>query len=373
MKILMVCWYYPPWIGGVEVAASAWARAMDASGHSVRVLTSTSAEYRERVGPEVVPLKALAPDPSGYEPVAQCVFSVGEQLDIFRPDLIVGHQLTYPLAPAKSAALFALFAQRRIPVIDVAHNAHLRDPNASRMLLSSRLRGIVCVSAYVRDRIRNLGWSGPAPIVPNSVNTALFRPSPMRRSRTRRMLRLPFDAPVAFFPSRLLDIDGRLSSAKAAPDALAAFAYARRLSPSMLLLLAQPVGPVLRNLSEFGSLRGAVRSPTQPTEHIGMPALFDACDVVLVPSVEGFGIVFLEAMAMGKPVIALDAGAAREVLGNLGTLVPAHPAASRSRRLGAAVAKRSGLENCAKALRLRARLNFDETQHAARVEHALRL
>jgi len=55
-----------------------------------------------------------------------------------------------------------------------------------------------------------------------------------------------------------------------------------------------------------------------------------AADVVLVPSVpdergfgrEGFGLVALEAMAAGTPVVASDDGALPEVLGRCGILVP---------------------------------------------------
>jgi glycosyltransferase involved in cell wall biosynthesis len=46
-----------------------------------------------------------------------------------------------------------------------------------------------------------------------------------------------------------------------------------------------------------------------------MPALMAASDVFALPSYEEpFGLVFLEAMAMKKPVVALDSGGAPEVV-----------------------------------------------------------
>lgn len=61
-----------------------------------------------------------------------------------------------------------------------------------------------------------------------------------------------------------------------------------------------------------------------PVADDDLPGLYDLCDVFIMPSRrEGFGIVYLEALARGKPVIAADAGGAPDALlgGRLGLLV----------------------------------------------------
>jgi glycosyltransferase involved in cell wall biosynthesis len=54
-----------------------------------------------------------------------------------------------------------------------------------------------------------------------------------------------------------------------------------------------------------------------------MPALFDAADAFVLSSAwEGMPLAVGEAMAMEKPVVATDAGGARELIGDAGIIVP---------------------------------------------------
>ena len=65
-----------------------------------------------------------------------------------------------------------------------------------------------------------------------------------------------------------------------------------------------------------------------------MPAFWNACDIAVVPShpplVESFGLVAIEAMASGLPVVATTNGALPEVItdGRTGTIVPEADAVS---------------------------------------------
>jgi glycosyltransferase involved in cell wall biosynthesis len=84
--------------------------------------------------------------------------------------------------------------------------------------------------------------------------------------------------------------------------------------------------------------------PVEFAGFVPLPDFFERIDVLLVPSwEEPFGIVLLEAMASGIPVIATDRGGPVEILsgGRHGMLVPARDPASL------AVAVRSIAENAA--------------------------
>jgi glycosyltransferase involved in cell wall biosynthesis len=52
-----------------------------------------------------------------------------------------------------------------------------------------------------------------------------------------------------------------------------------------------------------------------------MPGYYAACDVFSLPSLnEAFGIVYIEAMACNKPVVATDDPSRREIIGQAGLL-----------------------------------------------------
>jgi len=92
-----------------------------------------------------------------------------------------------------------------------------------------------------------------------------------------------------------------------------------------------------------------------------LPSIYSSADVVVLPSIsrrEAFGIVLLEAMASGKPVIASDIPGVRDVVddGRTGYLVPPRDPASIARALThilsePKIARRLGAEARAKATR----------------------
>jgi glycosyltransferase involved in cell wall biosynthesis len=138
----------------------------------------------------------------------------------------------------------------------------------------------------------------------------------------------------------LLALVGRLHPVKGHLVALDALERVRVAEPGALLVLVggeDPNEPVhaarVRARLEESALRDAVVDLGRRDDAADVLA---AADVALVPSVpddrgfgrEGFGLVALEAMAAGTPVVASDDGALPEVLGCCGVLVPAGDATS---------------------------------------------
>jgi len=147
-------------------------------------------------------------------------------------------------------------------------------------------------------------------VIPNGVDTALFRPDPERRARTRGQLGLTSE--FVWLAA------GRLMWKKDWPTLLRAFAAQR----AAVLLIAGE-GPLE---AELKALASALEIDARFLGCVDdMPALMNAADALALSSlVEGSPMVLLEACASGIPAVAADAGGVSEILdgGEAGLVVP---------------------------------------------------
>ena len=153
-------------------------------------------------------------------------------------------------------------------------------------------------------------------VVPNGVDTALFRPLP--RAETRAALGLP--------DGFLFVCAGRLSHEKGTHHALRALALAGVPDTSLLVVGDGAERSRLERLtSRLGLGERVVFLGAQPPEK--MPALLASADAFLFPTErdEAAPLVLPQAMACGLPVIASRRGGITEVIdrpGENGVLVP---------------------------------------------------
>jgi glycosyltransferase involved in cell wall biosynthesis len=127
--------------------------------------------------------------------------------------------------------------------------------------------------------------------------------------RSARVLHSPIDTEF-FTPSdrpreEFYLLAGALSPYKAADQAVQAFT---RMNLPLTVAGSGPQAPRLRRLAgPTVSLLGRVSDPQ-------LRELYRRCKALVFPGEEDFGMVPLEAMACGTPVIAYDAGGARETV-----------------------------------------------------------
>ncbi len=122
----------------------------------------------------------------------------------------------------------------------------------------------------------------------------------------------------------LLTMACRLVEQKGVSDALQAFAGTRAEFPQARLVIAGD-GPLRAQLEREATAAGLSGSVRFAGWRDDVPRLLAAGDIFLMPSLwEGFGLVLLEAMAQGLPIVATCVSAIPEVVvdGETGLLVP---------------------------------------------------
>jgi phosphatidylinositol alpha-mannosyltransferase len=325
VRIALVCPYAWDDAGGVQVHVRELGMRLLAAGHDVLGLTparrTPSEPWVRAIGrPMDIPYNASnAPiDPRPWSRTA-----VRRALTAFQPDVVHVHE---PFAP--STGLWATL-EARAPLVATFHSgatrARLYDLAAPVLRRVARRLAIrVAVSeraaAFARARI-----GGAFRVVPNAVDVGRFASAEPREDL------------VALGGRRLLFV-GRLDDRKGFVDAVGAFGRLADTRPDLRLVVAgdgprraavDALAPAMR---ERVTMLGAV-------ENADLPPVHAACEVFVAPNTggESFGIVLLEAMAAGLPVVATDILGFDEVVrGEVdGVLVPARDAAA----LAAAVAR----------------------------------
>jgi glycosyltransferase involved in cell wall biosynthesis len=220
------------------------------------------------------------------------------------------------------AALIAVMACTAVPVVWVKHDFSGDGLLAS--WLASHCAHVVGVSEAV---LSALPRTVPTSVIPPAVEV-----DPVDVSLARRLVRETVSLPDGAIVVALV---GRLDTAKGHLDLLHALPIVRTSLPDIHVLFVgsdEPGQPgyrakLLREIEALG-LRGAV---TMTGYREDVHALIAGVDALVIPSHavdhtgmgrEGFGLVGVEAMILGTPVVGYAEGALPEVLGECALLSP---------------------------------------------------
>ncbi|NJN65396.1 MAG: glycosyltransferase family 4 protein [Chloroflexaceae bacterium] len=185
----------------------------------------------------------------------------------------------------------------------------------------------IAVSEFVAHELRRgFGAAGKVHVVYNAVNTEHFNPHAWHEAgaHLRHTHGIRRDAVVFLFAGAIVPVKGVLHLAHA-------FGQLAAETPDTHLLLAGGTrlwGSTLADTSDHDHYERQVAQELEPLRAAGrahftgkvssnqMPALYAACDVLVVPSTwrEAFGLVALEALACGRPVIASRTGGLVELV-----------------------------------------------------------
>lgn len=317
MKIGIVCPYAWDAPGGVQAHVRDQAETLIDMGHDVSVLTpvedpSSLPPYAVDGGrPRAVPYNGS---------VARLAFGVKATARVRRWiregafDVLHVHE---PVAP--SLGVLACWAARG-PIVATVHSSIER----SRALVTGyyvaqtaleKISALIAVSEYARRTIvDHLG--GDAVLIPNGVRVSHFADA----------------TPLRTWPGPAIGFLGRMDEPrKGLPVLLDAFAQVRDRHPEAVLVLMGPgdSDAILEGVP--GPLRDSIISLGRLDETEKARALA-SLDVYVAPNTggESFGIILLEAMSAGVPVVASDLEAFGRVLdgGRCGVLFPVGDAAA---------------------------------------------
>jgi phosphatidylinositol alpha-mannosyltransferase len=307
VRIGLVCPYSWDVPGGVQAHVRDLAESLQRLGHVVSVLTPVDDPDEADLPPYVVAAGKSVPVPYNGS-VARLAFGpltltrTRRWLRKGRFDVLHVHEPTVP-----SLSMLALFAARG-PIVATFHTATSRSRALQVMGTAlqpglEKITGRIAVSpAARRVVVEHLGHD--AVLIPNGVAVAAFagaKPLP--------------DAP----PGPKVVFLGRIDEPrKGLAVLLAALPSLTRQVPDVQVLVAGPGdvdGPLPPNVHLLGLVREADKA-----------AVYATGDTYCAPNTHGesFGIVLIEAMAAGTPVVASDLEAFRRVLddGEAGVLVP---------------------------------------------------
>lgn len=243
----------------------------------------------------------------------------------------------------------------RVPLLLFAHGQEValrsRWSSLRRATFRSASR-VVCVSAFTKSILEELGLDGTSlEIVPNGFDCRIVEKYRQERDAesTRRVDKLFIgDRPTLLTISRLQERKGIDRVIAAMPSILSSI-------PNAAYVVGGdgPDRARLEGLRCASPAREAIAFLGRITDEEKW-ACYDRCNVFAMPNriegidVEGFGIVFLEANAFGKPIVGGRSGGAVEAIvdGETGLLVDPHDIAA----IAASVVRL--LKNADEAMRL---------------------
>ncbi len=306
MRIAVVTQPYYPQNGGVSEHVHHTAKELRALGHDVDVVTSRflrardSGEGVHRIGWNVLlpHLGALANVNAGPN-LGRDVERIYREADY---DVVHIHE---PLSPTLPLVAIER-APRHAAVVGTFHASSPRGTGyriAKRFLrrYSERLDARVAVSGAARRFVTQF-FDDEYAIIPNGVDPERFHPD------REPLAGLDTGAPTILFV-------GRFYRRKGLPILLSALPSIAERVPGVRVLVVGdgPQAPWVRLLAR--------RAPCEvrflgELEHDDIPRAYRTADVFVAPSTgsESFGIVHLEAMASGVPIVASDIEGYAEIL-----------------------------------------------------------
>ena len=305
MKIAMVG-QFPPHIGGVGVHIHTLAKELVNQGHEVYVITYPHKNIKDIDGIHVIVTKGInIPGIRGLlfkRNAKNALKKLVEREDI---DIIHGHYLF----PAGLAAV-EIGNQYKIKTYVTAHGSDMFEMYKKQTFMRPTIKKVLkkadvvfAVSNALKDEIIATGITGIANktrIYWNSVNINKFNDDDNDHFRNTIGV---VDKPIVLFI-------GNIIKRKNVGSLINAKLYAK--TDYQLVIVGD--GPLLKELKDRVKKEN-ISGVTFTGARNDVENIIPSCDLLVLPSFsESFGLVLIEALSCGKPVIGSDVGGIREII-----------------------------------------------------------
>jgi len=313
MRILLATNDFPPKVGGIQTYCYELAKNLTSLGEEIVVLvpgTEGDLEFDKRQNFKIIRIKNKI---SLYF----TFFFILKREKIER--ILVGHRANY----ARLASWVNLLW--KVPYDIIVYGSEILLPTSRKSIRKNfeRAKSIIAISHFTKKKLIELGIPERKIVVIHlGVDPARFNPG-LDSSLIRKKYNLE-GKKVILTAARLVRHKGHQNVLKALPQVL-------KEVPNLVYL-------IIGKGEEEGALKEIVKDLKLEEKVIfageimeELPLYYTACDLFIMPSyeikergdVEGFGIVYLEAGASGKPVIGGKSGGIPDAIinGETGLLV----------------------------------------------------
>lgn len=315
LSIIFVTNNYTPYQGGVVSSITQHAHALRKQGHSVTIITL---DFIPQTPPEEHVIRLYCPIRFYYKTNPMAIpwlpsTSLKKLLTKIKPDIIHTH---HPFLLGKAALKTA--KNLKIPIVFTYHTLYdqylhyiplpttLTAPLVNNLVRSfcNEVDGIIAPSSVVKDYINTHAIPTLITIIPSSISTLFFQ---KKITETKK----------PHHPFRLLTVS-RFAQEKNIPFLLDVMAL---LNHNHFEFTLAGYGPEYKNLQNYAykykkfSTKHVqfVEKPTKQT----LIDLYEQADIFIFASTsETQGLVLIEAMAQGTPVIALEGPGQRDLIEN---------------------------------------------------------
>lgn len=318
MRVLMASDVYFPRVNGVSTSIETFRRALAGQGVEVRLVVPRYSGERDEPGIIRVPGRPVPGDPEdrlvGWRAMHRAVEEAAADCDLVHIQTpFVAHY-----AGLKAARRHGIPAVATYHTLFEEYLQHYAAFLPKRWLRSqarafsrrqcNALDGVIVPSTAMGQRLTSYGVTAPLHVLPTGIPLSRFTAGDGAAFRQRHGIEP--GRPVALFV-------GRVAHEKNIGFLLEAVVEARRTCPGVLLVVTGE-GPAREDLARQATSLGIADS----VQFVGyldrsreLPACYAAADLFVFASrTETQGLVLLEAMAAGLPVMALSAMGTTDIL-----------------------------------------------------------